>query len=127
MILVEELKRDNQEFYKLMGCYFGSRQVAKEVGINIYDDENKKWYVVVDGHEVVGFASLKNKLVSDCYVIPSYRNNGIFTAILCYIKQKTTGKLLANCTVKSKQVFKNAGFIEKRSSKNFTFMELNRA
>ena len=127
MSFVAEIKRTDANFYCNMGKFFGSRQVAKEVGINIYDDSNKRWFVYFENDVIVGFASLKNNLVSDCYVIPEKRNNGIFTYILNFLIQSSYGKLNANCTQASKKVFNNLGFTEVRKSKNFTYMELNRA
>lgn len=126
MIFVEETNKNRPDFYQLMGKFFGSRKVAAEVGINIYDDDDKRWFVAFDG-QLVGFASLRKNLISDCYVLPEYRNKGIFTCILRSIQVLSKDKLKANCTIASKKAFKNAGFIELRSTKNFTFMEYKSA
>lgn len=127
MVFMEEISRLRPDFYSLMGLFFGSRQVAKEVGINIYDDAGKRWFVAIENGKVIGFASLKGRLVSDCYVVPSKRNAGVFRGILTMLEISTSGPLAANCTQASRKAFSNAGFVEKRKTKNFIYMELCRA
>jgi hypothetical protein len=126
MVFVEEINRNRPDFYQLMGRFFGSRSVAAEVGINIYDDHDKRWFVAFDGG-LVGFASLRKALISDCYVLPEKRNQKVFTCILRSIQVCSKGKLKANCTEASKKAFINAGFLEVRKTKNFTFMEYKNA
>lgn len=127
MVFMEEISRFRPDFYNLMGCFFGSRQVAKEVGINIYDDSDKRWFVAFENGEVIGFASLRGRLVSDCYVVPSRRKSGVFRGLLTALEIFTVGPLAANCTKASRKAFENAGFVVKRQTKNFTYMELDRA
>ena len=127
MVLMEEINRNWPDFYSLMGWFFGSRQVAKEVGINIYDDQNKRWFAAFEDGQIIGFASLKGRLVSDCYVVPSKRSAGVFRGILTMLEMASSGPLAANCTHASRKSFAIAGFVEKRQTKNFTYMELDRA
>lgn len=127
MVFMEEISRLRPDFYSLMGWFFGSRQVAKEVGINIYDDADKRWFAAFDDGQIIGFASLKGRLVSDCYVVPNKRKAGVFRGILTMLELSSTGPLTANCTNASCKAFANAGFVEKRQTKNFTYMELDRA
>jgi hypothetical protein len=65
--------------------------------------------------------------VSDCYVIPARRNEGVFALILQSVKIFAPGYLKANCTHASKKAFLNAGFAPVRATKNFTFMEFRNA
>lgn len=127
MVFMEEISRLRPDFYSLMGYFFGSRKVAKEVGINIYDDADKRWFAALEGGQVIGFASLRGRLVSDCYVVPNKRKAGVFHGILTMLQIATTGTLKANCTQASCKAFANAGFVAKRQTKNFTYMELDRA
>lgn len=127
MVFMEEISRLRPDFYSLMGQFFGSRQVAKEVGINIYDDADKRWFVAFEDGRLIGFASVRGRLVSDCYVVPSKRKVGIFRGILTMLEIATVGTLAANCTKASRKAFENAGFVIKRQTKNFTYMELERA
>jgi hypothetical protein len=107
-----------------MGPYFGSRKVAAEVGIHIYDDEDKEWFAAYDGDLLVGFASLRGNVVSDCYVKSLWRGNGVFSAILSRILLAMPTGLKANCTPASLGTFLGLGFQVKSKSKNFTRVEL---
>ena len=55
-IRIERLSRGNKRFYALFGPVFGSRAIAKEVGISAYDDENKVWLAAFVGDVMVGVA-----------------------------------------------------------------------
>jgi GNAT superfamily N-acetyltransferase len=108
-----------------MGPYFGSREVAKEVGIHIYDDSDKEWFAAYHDGVMIGFASLRGAVVSDCYVKPSWRGNGVFSSILSRILIAKPYGLKANCTKASLGAFLSLGFEVKGSSKNFTRVELS--
>lgn len=123
-VKIRSLSREDSEFYILLGPYFGSRLVAKEVGINIYDDVDKKWFCAFDDEKLIGFASLRGRTVSDCYVVKSRRRLGIFSEILSSLVQSSSAELLATCTKASIGVFLSIGFEEKSQTKNFTKVEL---
>lgn len=120
------LKRGDPDFYQLLGPIFGSRQFEKEVGIRAYDDIGKLWFCALDHNAVIGVASVRGNVVSDCYVLPAWRKNGVFTEVLERLIKKTSGPLKAVCTQASKPSFLKAGFTEKSATKNFTKMEINR-
>lgn len=124
---VRKLARDEKGFYEAMGPLFGSREVAKEVGINMYDDADKTWFVCFSGPVVIGCASVRGRIVSDCYVVPASRGAGVFGAILDSLLSSTAGTLRANCTSASLRSFKARGFKPVRSTINFTYVELDRA
>jgi GNAT superfamily N-acetyltransferase len=126
VVFVEKMQRSRSDFYALMGPYFGSRAVAKEVGIHLYDDADKVWFGAFDG-ELIGFASVRKGVVSDCYVAPHRRNQGVFKTILSSVLLLTEKNLKATCTHASRKAFANAGFSEVKRTSNFTWMELNRA
>lgn len=127
MHLIKTMDRTNNSFYRLIGPIFGSRQVAKEVGINVYDDDDKEWIVALKDGRLIGLLSIKGRLVSDCYVIPSERNNGVFDDLLKYALSIYGGNLRANCTKASVRAFEKAGFKPTKKTKNFQMMEQNHA
>lgn len=124
-VQILSLSRERSDFYRLMGPYFGSREVAKEVGIHIYDDSDKEWFAAYDDGAMIGFASLRGNIVSDCYVKPSWRGNGVFSEILSRILIARPYGLKANCTDASLGTFLALGFAVKSTSKNFTKVELS--
>lgn len=120
------LKRGDPDFYQLLGPIFGSREYEKEVGIRAYDDIGKVWFCALENNFVIGCASFRKGIVSDCYVIPERRTYGVLTALLSRVIEKTSGPLRATCTPASKRIFERAGFVQNTAIKNFTKMELSR-
>lgn len=123
-VQILSLSRENKDFYRLMGPYFGSRHVAAEVGIHIYDDDDKEWFAAYVCGALVGFASLRGNVVSDCYVKPAWRRDGIFSKLLTRILLAKPADLKANCTPASLGTFLALGFTVKSKTKNFTRVEL---
>jgi hypothetical protein len=114
-----------KNFYEQIGPFIGKREVHKEIGIAIYDDNNKLWAIAKINNQVVGFASKKEKVISDCYVKKEHRRIGILTEILKLICNES--KLKATCTQMSKGAFEKIGFIEKKQTNKFTYMEKTNA
>ena len=126
-VFVKVMNKTQSDFYQVIGPFFGNRQMSKEVGIQPFDDDEKTWFVSMIGTNPVGVASLKGSTISDCWVKPSNRNEGVFSSLLDYIVRNTNSNLKANCTNMSKRIFQKFGFVENKQTKNYTFMELDRA
>lgn len=124
MLSVKRISRDDHDFYRLMGPFFGSRKVAAEVGIHIYDDTGKIWIVATLSHDIVGILSLRHKTISDCYVLPAHRGAGIFTQMLSHCLANYGG-FNATCTASSLPAFLAAGFEVVSTTKNFTRVKRN--
>lgn len=123
-VQIRRLSRADSDFYNLLGPYFGSRSVAREIGINVYDDESKRWFTAFMGNDLVGFASLRGRTVSDCYVVSSHRRGGVFRAMLSSVLLENRVGLTATCTDASLGSFLSLGFKIKIRTKNFTKVEL---
>lgn len=121
---IRVMSNDNPAFYRLLGPLMGSRNVEKEVGIRMYDDADKYWYTAWHGDIFAGVASIRGRVVSDCYVKPQYRCKGALTAMLSSIVKDNTTGLKATCTSMSRGVFERAGFKLVAKTKNFYKMEL---
>lgn len=124
---IRRMSNANPDFYRMLGPLMGSRQVEKEVGIRLYDDEDKEWYTAWHGGVFAGVASVRGSVVSDCYVKPSFRCNGALTALLSSIVTDSGHSLKASCTKMSAGVFEKAGFVEVKRTKNFVMVELKDA
>lgn len=107
---IRAMSNDSKGFYQILGPLMGSRQVEREVGIRLYDDFDKEWYAAWFGGVFAGVASVRGRVVSDCYVKPAYRGKGALTAMLDSIIKDHPGLLKATCTSMSKGVFEKAGF-----------------
>jgi GNAT superfamily N-acetyltransferase len=126
-IRVREIPRSGKAFYVLFGPVFGSRKIAKEVGVHAYDDEDKQWVSAFDGGKMVGWCSVRGRVISDCYVMPEYRSRGVFAKLLSHVVRAYPTPLRATCTNASLGVFRKAGFKPVRKTTNYTVMELGDA
>jgi GNAT superfamily N-acetyltransferase len=126
-IRIESLNRKNKRFYGLFGPVFGSRAIAKQVGIPAYDDADKVWLAAFSGDVMVGWLSVRGRVVSDCYVTEEHRNLGVLSKLLATAIASFDSPLRATCTAASVGVFRKAGFKVVRRTKNFTVMELHNA
>ncbi len=122
-IRICDMTRNDKDFYMHFGPVFGSRDVAKQVGVHPYDDEDKSWIAAFDGKLMVGWMSVRGRLVSDCFVIEAYRKKGLFADLLKHCVAVHGGRLRAVCTKSSAPAFAKAGFKKTKSSKNFVWME----
>jgi GNAT superfamily N-acetyltransferase len=124
MLRIERLSRDDPDFYRLMGPFFGSRSLAAEVGIHPYDDADKIWITAILYQDIVGIMSLRGRTISDCYVLPGHRGNGIFSKMLAHCLASHGGSI-ATCTSASMPAFLAAGFEIVSKTKNFTRVKRN--
>lgn len=126
-ICIRSVDRASGDFYRLFGPVFGSRQIAKEVGIHAYDDVDKHWVGAFFDDVMVGWLSVRRGIVSDCYVLKEYRRNGVLSRLLTFATSRFGNRLRATCTADSVNVFRKAGFVEVRKTVNFTVMRMNDA
>jgi hypothetical protein len=126
-IRIERLQRGTKRFYALLGPVFGSREVAQEVGIHAYDDADKTWLAAFCGEEMVGWLSVRGRVVSDCYVVEVHRSRGVLTNLLATAVADASTPLRATCTAASVNIFRKAGFKPLRKTTNFTVMERTNA
>lgn len=126
-IRIEQVERGTKRFYLLFGPVFGSRQIAKEVGIHPYDDADKSWIAAFLGEQMIGWCSVRGRVVSDCYVLPDHRSRGVFAKLLAYVVKAFPLPLRATCTSASVSLFRKAGFKATRKTTNYTVMELRDA
>lgn len=126
-VFIKQFDKKTENFYQILGPFFGNRLMAKEVGIQPFDDDEKKWFVSMIGNDAIGVASLHGIIVCDCWVFPEYRNQGVFSSLVDFLIRNSTGNLRANCTKMSYPIFAKFGFNEIKKTKNYTLMELCRA
>jgi GNAT superfamily N-acetyltransferase len=128
MLLLRRLEQNDPSFYPIMGPIFGSRLIAREVGINIYDDDDKQWFIAEEqaGMFMAGCISVRGGLVSDCYVYPRCRRQGALRALLTFATLEPRN-YRANCTAMSLGAFLEQGFKPVRVTKNFTYVEKKNA
>lgn len=125
------LTRDDEQFYCILGPFFGSRKIAKELGMPIYDDDNRVWFIVFNGGKAIACSSLelkKNKVIlKSSWVHSEHRNKGVFDQIfkerLKYIKASGYKKIEGTTTGKSRNTYLRYGFINTRMKGRYYVME----
>lgn len=55
---ITALTNTDTEFYATMGPFLANRDVVKQVGDKIWDDEGKTWYIARENGTVVGFVAV---------------------------------------------------------------------
>ena len=74
------------DFYKYMGKYLANRTIVKELGMPVWDDDNKNWVLAFEKGECVAFSSYvieRNKAVlKSSWVSPVYRGKRIYAQML---------------------------------------------
>jgi GNAT superfamily N-acetyltransferase len=125
--------REDADFYCLMGRFFGSRAIATALGMPIYDDEHRLWWIIINAEQhPVACGSLERKPKSDIaalkstWVEPDERGNGLyswlFTTRLQHAKQSHVKKLTSTATEMSKGTHERHGFrCVGRRGKYYTF------
>ena len=124
---------DNQgkEFYGIMGPYFASCEIAKELERQVYNKPNTDWFVCTSLDIVQGFASVHKErnywYIDNLYVLPQYRNEGIATDIISNIVYEYGGtKLPLKCIAVNPYamaIFKKFGFKEVGKVGKYTKLE----
>jgi GNAT superfamily N-acetyltransferase len=121
------MTNQDDRFYSTLGPYFSRREIVKELGSPVWDDDGKEWFVVYRGRTLVGFAALRQhgnhtSLVS-AYVLPEHRKTGIYTALLRARVTGFDGNLRAIATPEALPALKRAGFKATGKRGKFTVMD----
>lgn len=113
--------REDPDFYCLMGRFFGSRAIATALGMPMYDDEHRQWWLILNAeHQPVACASLEHKpesriaALKSAWVEPDARGNGLYAWLLTtrmeYAAQLQIEKLTSTVTEMSKSTHERHGF-----------------
>lgn len=67
--MILKMTNKDEDFYKYMGKFFGSRIVEKQTNDRIYDDPDKLWYIYVNEEKAVAFVSIEKNAIKNIYTI----------------------------------------------------------
>lgn len=118
-------------FYPLLGPFLARREVAREVGAPLWDDDGKAWVVITgDDGAVAGFGAIVSRkgharFTSD-YVLPGCRGRGLHRRLVRERLKATEGTpAIAVCTGDGLRAYLAEGFAPARERGRFT--EVRRA
>ena len=120
------ITNQDKNFYTLLGPFLARRDIEKEIGYQIYDDDGKVWLVAIKGKEVVGFCYIAEKKkqhyqLGSYYVIKGHRHKGIFRSLFNSAIEGVKG--IVTLTTKNDYVGElliEEGFAEIRNRGSFT-------
>lgn len=117
-ILKHSVEAEKKELFCLIGEYFASALVHKELGEAMVSDEKYTWFVAMNSDSVQGFAAVKvmksGSEFSYWWVLPEHRKNGVsvdlFAAAMDYLEALEVSKIEATVSEARLETFKKAGF-----------------
>jgi len=111
--------RDDDDFYTLMGRFFGSREIAKALGMPMYDDLGRIWVIAIDrNNHPIACSSIEMKgkkaAMKSAWVDVAYRGQGIYNQMflmrLEIAKQCKVQIITSTATQMSKSTHERYGF-----------------
>lgn len=78
------MNNKSENFYSIMGSFFGSRIVQNATNDRIYDDNNKEWYIYFNDNTPTCFVSIASDVIKNIY---SSKDEAL-VELLNYIKKE---------------------------------------
>lgn len=124
---IRKLTNEDPDFYQLMGPFLSRREIVKELGFPVWDDDGKTWYVSIgDDGAVEGFAAAKSEskgtLFCSDYVLPGYRHQGVHDALMAARLADNPGACFVTAKSASLGSYKRHGFTAVKKIGSYTRM-----
>ena len=109
--------------------FLGRRDVYNELGYPIFVEDEKQFFLVMDGDKMIGLSAARAKndklILCNTYIEKEYRNQGIYNFLFdLRIEYFPSAKLITGiATELSKGTFIRKGFNPVRETKRYTFFE----
>ena len=118
----KHLTNNDPEFYTLVGPLLSRREIVKELGNAVWDDDGKQWTVAIADNEVLGICAAHQNAVCSFYVKPGNRGMTIGYALLHECLKANQEVTSAVATDASYDLFDAAGFKETGSRGKYKLM-----
>lgn len=120
----ERMTNTTPGFYQRLGPFLARREIARELGSPIWDDDDLTWLVVAERGDVLGFCALRERRdateLRSVYVTPMNRNRGVFATLV-----SAAGRpLRATVPNASVDAYLSLGFRPYRALKHYQRLEL---
>ncbi|MCI8640511.1 MAG: hypothetical protein HFJ59_01355 [Clostridia bacterium] len=117
--MVIKMTNKEEDFYKYMGRFFGSRLVEKQINDRIYDDNEKEWYIYIEEGNAKAFVSINRNRIKNMYTT----NLKYLEEILSIIRQEKniTSSIVTNCYL---EAYEKCGFKVSQNQNYKNFVEI---
>lgn len=122
---VVTLTNADERFYPLLGPFLARREVVREIGAPLWDEDGKAWVVITDGGQVAAFGGVVNgkghvRFTGD-YVVPRYRKKGLHRRLIAERLKATEGTpAIAVCSPAGLPAYLAEGFKPARERGRYT-------
>lgn len=129
-VKIRRLNNQDAEFYPLLGPFLARREVVDAVGGPLWDDDEKQWFVAMEGRQVAGFGAVlvsgENASLCSDYLVPGVGHAEVRDLLIAARMEWLAGR--AKCArvmagTREREAYERAGFESGRSTANFTRME----
>lgn len=124
------INNTDEDFYRLIGPFLSRREIVKETGFPIWDEDDKTWVVCFISGNVAGFSAIKPKgstvILCSAYVLPEFRKMGVYQ-LMVQERLKLSAryqKLTTTANENSYPALLKIGFNPVRKNGHFTVMEI---
>lgn len=114
--MILKMTNKDEDFYKYMGKFFGSRIVEKQTNDRIYDDPYKTWYIYIYDERPVAFVSIERNAIKNIYTIKEKYLEELLDKIMH--ERKISSSIVTNLYL---DLYEKLGFefLDRESYKNF--------
>jgi GNAT superfamily N-acetyltransferase len=116
------ISNHDRAFYSLMGPLLSRREIVREVGGPIWDEDDKSWAICIEEDRVLGFCGFKSHRVGPVYVVGPHRGKGIGTALVNYALGALQAPVSIRVLAATVPFYSKMGFVEVSRWKNFIKM-----
>lgn len=119
------LTNADERFYPLLGPFLARREVVREVGAPLWDEDGKAWVAITQGGKVAAFGAIANgnghaRFTSD-YVLPAHRGGGLHRRLIRERLKATEGTpAVAVCSQAGLAAYLAEGFKPVRERGRYT-------
>lgn len=121
--MIIKMTNKEENFYKYMGKFFGSRLVQNQTNDRIYDDDNKEWYIYVEEDTAKAFVSVNKNVIKNVYTT----KEAYLEELLEEIKKEKdiTYSIVTNCYL---DIYEKCGFkvFKEEAYKNFVTINMEK-
>lgn len=125
---IRNVTNRDDRFYDLLGPWLARREIVAELGDQMWDDDDKQWFVAIADDAVIGCVALREAAtrphVCSLYVERLSRKNVVGTTLLLRAIRSAPADLPVTATVAPAAVtlFDDCGFVADGTKGKFTMM-----